>query len=217
MSYSIKVTYITKIWKKRLRQIGWTLITTLILIHIADTLNVKVDMMGQGDNQVIVLHAPQKRQWQTPLIRMAEQFVELLSETSQKLGMEIKIIETWISTILFEYSKRYHLNGSQVPCALKPISRISSETNDGILSLSSRITSIFSSGMTAANNDPTPDAAYITACVEALTVICLESGTSDPDKVLPFLLVPRALGGLGCLPFSAFCYRGHLDPLSASI
>lgn len=131
--------------------------------------------------------------------------------------MEVKVIETWISTILFEYSKRYHLKGSQVPCALKPISRISSETNDGILSLSARITSIFSSGITAANNDPIPDPSYITARIEALTTLCSEFGVPDSERLIPFIIVPRALGGLGCLPFSAFCYRGHLDPLTGAI
>ena len=73
-----------------------------------------------------------------------EGLVETIAAEATELGWEIKGLDTWYSTVLFEYSKRFHFHGAEVSYALKKASRIGSESNDGIRTISNRISSYFS-------------------------------------------------------------------------
>lgn len=42
------------------------------------------------------------------------QFLEVLEGLSKKIGIVIKLEETWWSSQVFEYSRKYHLKGAQV-------------------------------------------------------------------------------------------------------
>ena len=64
--------------------------------------------------------------------------------------LQLKKEETWISTILFEYGKRFYIHGAPVSSALKRASKVSVEGNTGISTLSSEIASVFSNGVAIA-------------------------------------------------------------------
>lgn len=84
---TLLTTHQFRYWMEGLRQKSWTLITTLMLIRVADQLGIKVDLMGQGDNQVIVLHPPAKKPWQIPPLEIAALYVTRLARMSESLGM----------------------------------------------------------------------------------------------------------------------------------
>lgn len=99
---------------------------------------------------------------------------------------------------------------------MKKASRIASESNDGILTLSNRVSSIFSGGVAVVNTDVHPGPGYLLACVEAAAVLdTLMEPSCDEMKSL--LLLSRTLGGLPIVNYAGFCLRGHSDCLSTSV
>ena len=141
----------------------------------------------------------------------ADLFVRRLGERSKVLGMEIKEEETWYSTVLFEYSKKYHLRGSEVSSALKKASRMGSDSNDGIKTLSNRVSSAFFTGISVAAVDSTPNAAYILAVMEACRIFLEEADLSEVE-LAALCLVDRHIGGYPVVNFSGFCFRVAYGP-----
>ena len=138
---------------------------------------------------------------------------ETIAVEANRLGWAIKGLETWYSTVLFEYSKKYHLSGSEVSCALKKASSFGSESNGGIRTLSNRISSYFSAAIAIAGVDHSPVAGYILAVVEASSAL-LECGDFSAVHLSAMCLVPspRQLGG-----YSSLCYRGQMDHLTPGL
>lgn len=83
-----------------------------------------------------------------------QSFLKVLKEKCEEAGILIKLEETWYSRHLFEYSRRYHYRGAQVSSTLKKITRLASEANQTIPTLSGDLSGIFSTGASAAAEDP---------------------------------------------------------------
>ena len=145
------------------------------------------------------------------MAEFGERFISLFEAKTRALKMRLKKEETWASSILFEYSK-YHLKGAEVSCALKKASRISSEANDGVRTLSNRISSVFSSGIAIAGTDLLPIGGYIMAAVEACVILEDEEPVLSIDDLTALCLIPRHLGGFPVVNYPTFCFRGQMDP-----
>ena len=80
-------------------------------------------LIGQGDSQVLRIFVPPPDELRRRGLTKKE-FISLyrdtIAELSDKCGMEIKKEDTWCSSYLFEYSKRYYFKGTEVAGALKP-------------------------------------------------------------------------------------------------
>ena len=130
--------------------------------------------------------------------------------------MEIKKEETWCSAYLFEYSKRYYFKGAEVGGELKKASRVANESNSGLPTLSNRVASVSSAGVSVAGADTRPQAGFILATLEAC--IILDSKINCTVAELAGLtLVPRHLSGLPLVNFAGYCMRGNIDPLTVAI
>lgn len=143
-----------------------------------------------------------------------------LVATGARAGIPIKKEEFWISTLIFEFSRKYFFCGAQMSGALKRISRVASEANQTIQTLNGDISGIFSLCTAAAAEDKTPIPSYITTVFEAILRITQSfpwMHTVPLEQAAMSVCVSRILGGLPISLFSQFCTRAVQDPLSSNI
>lgn len=119
-------------WLEGLRQKGWTLFTIIVIPIASWKCGTSASLLGQGDNQVILLRIPP--QDYPTLMKTSKQecvrhFLEVLEEVSSSVGIVIKLEETWWANGPLERSRKYNPNGEQVSGGPKRISRLASEAN----------------------------------------------------------------------------------------
>lgn len=89
-----------------------------MLIQLAaEACNTTASLLGQGDNQVVLLKIPSSLNLQQRGISEEEyvnNFVSVLTGLGEDAGIPIKPLETWQARDLFEYSRKYHFKGAQV-------------------------------------------------------------------------------------------------------
>ena len=122
-----------------MRQKGWTPFTCIMIVSVSQRVGTQATLLGRNDNQVVVLKLPDKRK----LIERGMSAGEF-DESSKSVGQELKPGEKSSSYKLFEYSKNYKLYRTKESCSLTKARRIANESNDGILTLSSRKSSVSS-------------------------------------------------------------------------
>lgn len=94
----------------------------LLAAHKCDT---TASLLGQGDNQIIVLRIPSQQHLadrQLTHEQYTQQFLRVLEGICEKSGIVIKIPELWISRRLLEYGRKYFIDCVQVSSALKKLS-----------------------------------------------------------------------------------------------
>lgn len=218
-----RCVYGPEAWQEGLRQKGWTLITIMLIALAAETCGTTASLLGQGDNQVVLLKIPP-----ADLLAREEQdersyvnnFVSVLTRYAHDAGIPIKPLETWQATKLFEYSRKYHYEGAQVSCALKKISRLASEANQVIPTVNGDLSGLYSTGASAAAEDLTPGCAYVTAVFEAMHLL-RRSMPWLREKSLGHSIVlatnTRTLGGFPVTSYPNFCMRAVQDPLTTGL
>ncbi|QMP82162.1 RNA-dependent RNA polymerase [Hymenopteran orino-related virus OKIAV87] len=210
-------------WQEGLRQKGWTLATILLILLASGTCGTSASLLGQGDNQVILLRIPPRRRLET--LKMDQEgyitmFLTTLKQYCERAGIIIKLEETWYSRDTFEYARRYYYKGAQVSGALKRIARLSSEANQTIPSVNGDVAGIFSTGATAAGEDPTPVSAYYCTIVEAAILLRDTNPwlrTSDLADTVSLTMISRTIGGYPVTLYSQFCSRAVQDVLTSNL
>lgn len=209
-------------WLEGLRQKGWTLATLLIILIASWTCGTSASLLGQGDNQVILLRIPpqsyldEKGMTKDDYI---DSFLKVLQELCDQAGIVVKLEETWYARNLFEYSRKYHYKGAQVGGCCKRITRLASEANQVISSLSGDIAGIFSTGIAAAAEDNTPMSSYF-CTIEACLHLWSQNAwmLEEPwEYTCCLLMVTRSLGGYPVTIYSQFCTRAVQDVLSTNL
>lgn len=148
------------------RQKGWTLITILMLLLVAREKNIQVSLLGQGDNQMVIVKVPSEEELHNRGTDKESYINDFKVSMAEKCGLIIKAEESWHSEILVDYSRAYHYKGVQVSSAIKKISRVNSEANQTIPTFNGKIAGMFSAGSSAAGEDHVPYMAYYVTCVE---------------------------------------------------
>nr|WPR18824.1 MAG: RNA-dependent RNA polymerase [Rhabdoviridae-like virus 2] len=124
-----------------LRQKGWTLWTVVILKYIIEQCNIKAQLMGQGDNQVLICYYP-KHLGERDIISMHKNFLTTLEDFISDLGPPLKREETWESTVTYLYGKFPIFKGCPQPMSLKKISRLMKCSNEGFPTMDSSLSSL---------------------------------------------------------------------------
>ncbi|URA30374.1 RNA-dependent RNA polymerase [Erthesina fullo arlivirus 1] len=232
-----------------LRQKGWTFITTSALLATEEVTGIKSYIVGMGDNQLIVALFPKldttvededyMKMYSTQLTESINQYKNTIEDHINGLGMKLKLEETWVSSSLMNYGKEILINGCFVSGSLKRISRAYSEVNEVYPTLSTRISSIFSSGHSTASKSYEPLISYIISSGLALYTFDQEvkgrgisnfnfkentniyrssKAVSDPvlntDKSLIFLSTNKEIGAYPIMPLLEILFRGHPDQFS---
>lgn len=149
--------------------------------------------------------------------------------------MDLKLEETWVSTILLNYGKEIMIEGNFMPMAIKKICRTYAETSHAYPSLKNQISSIFTSTFAATTKGYDPYVPYLIALLVTLNLIEKEFNFSSTlgnklqklrinNKIdinhelkLFFLILPKMFGGFPISPFLEFLYRGHPDELTSTL
>lgn len=204
-----------------LRQKGWTIHTIGLIQTVAKTFSYRVELLGQGDNQAIILSIPEKYQDIESAKSYARLFRQRLTEFSNQAQIPMKAEETWMSSILFEYGRTSFFRGAQVPSSLKKASRLETEPNNSLSSLSVILNNCYSGGVSIASLDKHPAPAYFLSTYAALHVmrryVPRWYKEENPKCILGKLLVPAEVGGLVSTTYESFCMRGCADPLTRAI
>lgn len=96
-----------------------------------------------------------------------QQFLKVLEKICTESGIVIKVPESWKSRRLLEYGRKYFVDGVQVSCALKKVSRLTSDADQAIHTLNTVIAGLFSSGTSIAGDDISLIPAYMLTIFEA--------------------------------------------------
>ena len=86
----------------------------MLSLQVAVALGADAHLMGLGDNQTALLKFPTPEalaRLQLTQSEFAQQYINVVTEEANKLDLTSKEKETRMSTLLYEYSKRYHLKG----------------------------------------------------------------------------------------------------------
>ncbi|QPB73983.1 RdRp [hymenopteran rhabdo-related virus 24] len=124
-----------------LRQKGWTLWTVIILKYAMERCNIQAQLMGQGDNQVLICYYPTSL-GPDEIIRLHNGFLSFLESFISDLGPPLKREETWESTALFMYGKYPIYRECPQPLSLKKISRLMKCSNEGFPTIDSSLSSL---------------------------------------------------------------------------
>lgn len=180
-----------------LRQKGWTFCITGMLETLHEKTGFRSYIIGQGDNQFLVLLLPIRvdgiteedylNNYQSKIEKDLTLYMTQLEKTATGLGMKLKLSETWISTRLLNYGKEILIDGCFQSSILKRASRAYAEVNDVYPTLSKRISSIFSSFHSAASKSFDFIIPYHLSCILSAHMIDEEMrgrGLTNWDKDL---------------------------------
>lgn len=195
-----------------------------MLIQLAaETCQTTASLLGQGDNQVVLLKIPSESLLASEGITESlyvDNFINFLVQYSDEAGIPIKPLETWQSHNLFAYSKRYHYKGAQVSTALKKISRLASEANQVVPTLNGDLSGLYSTGASGASEDVTPTAAYTCTMFEAAHILRRNMPwlrEIEDSHTVTLVTTSRTLGGFPVTLYSNFCMRAVQDQLTSGL
>ncbi|WWV90396.1 MAG: hypothetical protein [Barnaclevirus sp.] len=134
-----------------LRQKGWTLLTIAVLKELADRNHVSMQLLGQGDNQVLCVRMNLLDRSEAAITTAVNKFMTFRTEVFrlfEGLALPIKSQETWSSSELFAYGKDLYYQGRRLGLRSKRASRTCFLVNDGYPSITDYIGSMASSIIT---------------------------------------------------------------------
>nr|VVX76797.1 RNA-dependent RNA polymerase [Borna disease virus 1] len=203
----------TKTMGEGMRQKLWTILTSCWEIIALREINVTFNILGQGDNQTIIIHKSASQNNQL----LAERALGALYKHARLAGHNLKVEECWVSDCLYEYGKKLFFRGVPVPGCLKQLSRVTDSTGELFPNLYSKLACLTSSCLSAAMADTSPWVALATGVCLYLIELYVELPPAimqDESLLTTLCLVGPSIGGLptpATLP-SVF-FRGMSDPL----
>ncbi|AGJ74872.1 RNA-dependent RNA polymerase [Canary bornavirus 1] len=196
-----------------MRQKLWTILTSCWETIALREAGVSFNILGQGDNQTIIIHRSLAENNQS----LADRALGCLYKHARLAGHHLKMEECWVSDCLYEYGKRVFFKGIPVSGSLKQLSRVTDSTGELFPNLYSKLACLVSSCLSAAMSDTSPWVSLTTGICLYLIELYVElpSSIMQNETLLTALcLVGPPLGGLptpATLP-SVF-FRGMSDPL----
>ncbi|DAZ85313.1 TPA_asm: L polymerase [Caribbean watersnake bornavirus] len=196
-----------------MRQKLWTVITACWETLALREVRVDFDILGQGDNQTIIIYSNSRCDNQD----LADRALGSLFKYARKAGHALKVEECWVSDYLYEYGKRMFIDGIPISGALKQLSRVTDSTGEIFPNLYSKLACLISSCMSAAMSDTSPWVALGTGVILYLVELYIElppKMMAQEEVIITLACVGPIIGGLPTpvlLP-SVF-FRGLSDPL----
>ena len=159
-----------------MRQKFWTLITICIIRLTADELSLKINIICQGDNQLVLIRYKPNQIKRQKEIR--DNFLSTLNYNFSQVNLELKLEETWYSKRMFEYGKVRYIEGVSVSQGTKKAARIIPDINDGLASFHSGLNTINTVTESIAKGDIDPDSAFFVNQFSVLNYL-LRKGVFD--------------------------------------
>ncbi|AQN78376.1 RNA-dependent RNA polymerase [Citrus leprosis virus N] len=148
--------------KEGLRQKYWTIMTACDLMFVARKHNMKVDLVGGGDNQVLIVEV--NTDLTNPDGTMSEEgkndckqkmasFMRSLSAYMEEKGLPLKVEETWISPDLLMFFKMMYFNNVTLISPLKQASRVFPLSNDQVMTVGNMASTVSSAVTVLSSKD----------------------------------------------------------------
>nr|UYF11867.1 RNA-dependent RNA polymerase [Citrus bright spot virus] len=148
--------------KEGLRQKYWTIMTACDLMFVARRHNMKVDLVGGGDNQVLIVEV--NTDLTNPDGTMSEagkndcklkmaSFMTSLSCYMEQKGLPLKVEETWISPDLLMFFKMMYFNNVTLISPLKQASRVFPLSNDQVMTVGNMASTVSSAVTVLSSKD----------------------------------------------------------------
>lgn len=138
-----------------MRQKGWTVFTVCILLSVLEKTRIQFSLMGQGDNQVLILSFPSKFN-NDQIKNLHCSVLKELDHTLCLIGPPLKKEETWSSSLLFAYGKVLIYKGLILSMSQKKMCRMFPLSNEGFPTIETAISSITSNSSSAVASDTDP-------------------------------------------------------------
>lgn len=224
-----------------LRQKGWTLITIGLLLLVEYKTAIRSYILGQGDNQIakILIDKRQSEEdnetfivtKQDYITETVDLFITTLDECARDIGLEINPAETWISSRLIIYGKDMLYQGAYLPQTLKKISRTFPDVNEIYPTLYSKISTLQTCGLSAAQKGFSLVSPYVVCQLESIMTILRDARYSilassplyekdlleiESGRFITFLLhLSSDVSACPFIPWINYLYRGHPDDLTS--
>ncbi|DBA36604.1 TPA_asm: L [Betula betacytorhabdovirus 2] len=159
-----------------LRQKGWTVFTVVFIKMVCDKYPISYKLMGQGDNQVLMITLFTSLCSQDGEIlpegidqmkSILNKLIQDLERTFLQLGLPLKTLESWKSEDFFLYGKSPIFRCLPLSMSLKKICRAFPFSNDDTMTIDNVLGSIFTNAQSSAMSDIDHHISYSMSLVEA--------------------------------------------------
>ncbi|UNI73820.1 MAG: RNA-dependent RNA polymerase [brine shrimp artovirus 1] len=196
----------------------WTLATQLLIYIAMEQLDLSFHLIGSGDNQILYINLESSQNVTSSILSVQSS----LKTWFHKIGLELKLNETWHSNSMCTYQRKYYFNGLPTNLGIKQTTKFFSGTKDGANSVQCQVETAMGSGMTLNESVLDPLVGPFLAYLECFTIICCDPriarGFSWSDnQLLALSLAGPELGFLPILPLHSFLYSGHKDQLAETL
>ncbi|DBA36723.1 TPA_asm: L [Morus betacytorhabdovirus 1] len=163
-----------------LRQKGWTVFTVVVIKMILERYPVSYKLMGQGDNQVLLVtmttscvddggHITQDGINQLKIL--LNDIMMSLETIFKGMGLPLKTLESWKSEEFFLYGKFPVKNGVPLSMSMKKLCRTFPFSNDDTMTIDNMMGSVFTNAQSAAMSDIFHLPSYYSGLYEMLSGI----------------------------------------------
>lgn len=135
-----------------LRQVGWTVFTLGILFVVVGKEHVNVEILGQGDNQVLVFHHS-SRMTDREIKKAHNRILDKLEHYVSLVGPPLKREETWSSSVCFMFGKRIIHKGVELNQSPKRLYKMNHLSSEGLPTCENAISSLGANAAAAAQSD----------------------------------------------------------------
>lgn len=196
-----------------MHQKRWTHLTEGALELAAEMTGVEIQIIGQGDNQIVILkYKPGQDRNQ---VRKA--FRDNLVLVLQGLGHKLKEKETWISNQTHEYGKLRVYRGRHISQGTKRACKLMPDSNDVLHSIPLRISTLNTMTEGMARLDYDGDIAFMMNNMLVFHYLhrsgLIKNNDSQISK-MSALLYPVDFGGLPLSNYNNHLVRGHPDQVT---
>ncbi|QMP82144.1 RNA-dependent RNA polymerase [hymenopteran rhabdo-related virus 109] len=175
-----------------LRQKGWTIWTVTLILLAAEEHSITLQLMGQGDNQILREMFPPDLDYKNAL-QVHFRFLNSLNSLLDKIGPPLKLEETWTSQDLYIYGKYMIYKGAPLPMYGKRLCRMFRLSNEDFPTLESTLSSLTANFSSALASHHHPGCLYFIYCTEVIGAVQLFTRIAYLQKSPPFEILSKTM------------------------
>nr|QYV43061.1 MAG: RNA-dependent RNA polymerase [Mononegavirales sp.] len=201
-----------------MRQKLWTIMTQAAIGLAMEPLPYKYQLIGSGDNQVLVAEIPENDQIELTVNRIKNS----IHDVSAYLGISLKLSETYHSSRVFVYGRKYYIEGHPVSLGMKTTTRAAAGTSEGIPTINQLISTSQNAGIQLCAASSHPFIGLIAGYIESYIVLLNHRASRElrgqTNEVLASLsLFCSDLSPFNFMQLPSHLYSGHKDVLTENL
>ncbi|AUZ99699.1 large protein [Hexartovirus lepeophtheiri] len=201
-----------------IRQKFWTIITQAAIGLAMEQLGYPYQLIGSGDNQVLAVKIPPG----DGLLLAINRVKMAIRTESSHLGIVLKLSETFHSSRLFVYQRRYFSDGLPISLIIKSCVRFFAGSSEGAPTIANVISTSQNSGIQVSSASGDPLIGIIAGHTESYLALLNHPAWPKESQIhgtrlAAISLLSSDLMPLNFLQLTGFLYSGHQDMLTESL